>query len=360
MDKEQLLLCDEKEQDWKLPKQQLDEGKKMTEEELPQNKERSASHAAEQIKHIPTKVRKAPCVMVQVQQQLRMRENASRVTVTVQQQWNREGKVPDVIVEVQQQEQMTEVPCITVQVDQEWESAGEVACVTVKVQQQAADMDEPCDTAQHESPKEDVSYDNVNRQQTRTYADAPCRTQDLQQAQNKEGTVAPEMEPQQQNQETMNVIDAKPLGQGAEDSLVEKSLPQQCRWDENAERLNLVQLVQNDQKENMLEEKSMKTKNPLHAVSQDGTQTTLYHLGVTKENKETTTKQHEEGGTILDQQQLSTEEGAPKVITEEKVKEDRQEQPVSKIHRKEAPNYFVAIPITNDQVGGRCFNNRML
>lgn len=364
MDQKQSLLCEGEEWNGQQLKQQLDEGKKVTEEELQQGKERPTYHVAVQTKHEPTKVRKAPCMMVQ--QHLAMGEDVSCVTVTVQPQWNGgEGEVPEVTVQVQQPGQMTKVPCVTVQVDQEWETAGQVPCVTVKVQQQRAERELPCPCVtvrvQHKSSGEGIPYDNVSWQHTRSYEAAPCRTQGLQQAQDKEGLVAVDMEPHQQNQGRANMIDSEPLEQGGTDSLVEKSLWQQCRWVLNAEQPSLVQLVQSEHQENNQEEDTVKAETPSHAVSQGGKPTNPYQWNVTEEDKETTTDQHKGDGNSFVQQQLNSGEGVSKVTAEEQVKKDRQEeQMVPKKHGREAPNYFVAIPITNDQVDGSWFNNRML
>ncbi|KAJ6662174.1 hypothetical protein lerEdw1_012640 [Lerista edwardsae] len=353
MDQKHSLLCEGKEWNGKQLTQQLDEGKNVTEEELQRGKERPTSHVAVQTKHEQTKVRKAPCVMVQVQQQLAMGEAASCATVTVQ--WNGGGEVPEVIVQVQQQGQTTDAPCVTVEVDQEWESAGQVPGVTVKMQQQRAERELPCPCVtvrvQQKSPGEGIPYNNVNCQHTRSYEAAPCSTQEPQQTQDKTGMVSAEMKPHQQNQERANMIDSEPLEQGGMASLVEKSLLQQCRWDHNAEQPSLVQLVQSDHKENNQEEETVKTETPLHAASQDGKPTNPYQWNVTEEDKETTTDQHKGDGNTFVQQQLSSDEGVPKVTAEEQVKKDRQEErTVSKKHGREAPNYFVAIPITNDQI----------
>ncbi|XP_053101774.1 uncharacterized protein LOC128323107 isoform X3 [Hemicordylus capensis] len=352
--KPKTMLCEGKDPSAKLRKQQPDEGKKEM-EEVQQVKVKSTSHVAVQTEQGQPKGRKAQFVMVQVQQQPHVRDNAPSLTVTIQQQWDGEGDVPEVTVEVQNQEQKTDMPCITIQVQQEWNNPTEVSCVSVKVQQQKAGRETPCPCVtvqvQQKNREEEIPHESAHWQPTSRYEAASCVIEDQQQAQYKEKTVSAEIEHQQQEQEKTNVIGSKPLEQGANDSWVTKSLPEQYRWDNNTEQLNPVQLLHTDHKENGLE--AIVTKKQRHGDSQDAKQTStsdLHLQNVTEEDgKGANAEQQNEDGNASEQ--LSSDERAPKVIAEEHKKEDGPEQTVSKKHRRrDTPNYFVAIPITNDQI----------
>ncbi|XP_061452781.1 uncharacterized protein LOC133370213 isoform X2 [Rhineura floridana] len=347
MDQHHLLPCEENDGNGKLPKLP-GEGQQARVGDTQQAKVKPTFHVGVQTQMEQTEEEKVPSVMVHMQQKTQSRRDGAQcVTVTVQQQWDERGEVPEVTVQVQQGQNM---PSVTAEVQQEWNKGGGVLCVSVKVQQRTAgrEMPWPCVTVQVQQKGQGgvIPNENVYWQPTKRYEDAPHAMQHQEQAQCKEGTMA-EVE-QQQDQEETNVIGSKPLQQGANDSMGNKGLLLQRRWDQSTEQLKPVQLLQRERKENRLEAIMLGKK--LHDDSQHAEPTKMLNLHPWSARKEdsldTTTEQLQEQENEDD---IFSEEGAQKVIVEEK-EHGCEEQTISKKHRRDMPNYFVAIPITNDQI----------
>lgn len=336
VDQQHVLPCEEKDRNGMLKKQQLEEGQKMiVGDGWHQVKGRPTSDVAVQTQQEQGKAGKAPCV-----------------TVTVQQQWDG-GEVPEVTVEVQQPGQMTEVPCVTVQV-QQGGKVGAVSHVSVKVQQQIRGRDTPgpwCVTVHVEQrTQRGETPEKLAHWQHAGNAKHVSRVmQEHQQTQCNEELIA--AEGKQQLKEGTNMKESRFM-QDAQESMETRGLLQQIR-DQSTEQLKPKQLIPTDQAQTGLG--TAVTEKQLHEDSQvsEDKQTLNLHSWSRTEEKEQQQSEDEKGLNVFDQpQQICSDKGPPRQIIEEQRREHEEEaQTVSKKHRRDTPNYFVAIPITNDQVG---------
>ncbi|KAL8182291.1 UNVERIFIED_CONTAM: hypothetical protein K2H54_051607 [Gekko kuhli] len=336
------------------------------EEKHHQDKEKLMSQLSVQTEQEQSAGWKGPYVAVQVQQQLRKRGKASCVTVNVQQQWDGGGEAPEVTIRVPQQTEKSEQTCVIVQLQHEWDRVEEVSTVSVRVQQQSigSELSCPCVTVQvhQENQEAEVPSENVHLQNTDRYEEVPLVRKDQQDG-HKEGLLTAEEEHQEQDQERTCVIrasqaslsDSEPLEQDTRDSAVKKCLLPQDRWDLSTEKQKRVQLLQTDQEESRTEE--VMTENQLCDVRQtaEGTKTiSLHPRTVSKDDlKEATTEQQnqvQKDSNVFDQPWASSDEGTSKAISEEQKVYGYKKQTAPKRCIRDAPNYFVAIPVTNDQI----------
>ncbi|KAF7245197.1 putative nicotinate-nucleotide adenylyltransferase [Varanus komodoensis] len=290
-------------------------------------------------------IERQPCVVI------RGKRDKAGVIITVQPHCDTGREDPEVRVPAQQQEQ--NMSSVTDELQLEWNKHESVPCV----QQQTAGKEVPavCVTVQAQpvSQRDKIQHECVHKYPTSQYEDAPHIMLDHQETQCKEETIAAEVE--QQDREEASGKESTPLQQVANDSVIKESLLQQDRWHQSKEYLKLVQFLQADQSGTRLE--AVVTEKKFHCDCQDvePTKTNLCPLGVMeKDTKEMSTKLHQKQacaeGNATHLQPLSLDERAQKVIVQE-MKDGRKDQAVTQKPGRDMPNYFVAIPITNDQVG---------
>ncbi|XP_020650138.3 uncharacterized protein LOC110079420 isoform X1 [Pogona vitticeps] len=316
---------------------------------------RPSSYLAVQTHMELTKDKKAPSLVVHVEQKGE-RNETQYVTLTVQQLWDSHEKDPEVTIQVQPQGQ--NMPSVIVEMQQNHNNIDE-ASVSIKVQQPTSgeEIAGPSVTVQIQQKGQggEHPHKNVHWQPTNTSEDAAQIIQDHQQARYKKWDVAPLVKQHQQPQdwEKLDVIEPMLLQQNTNDSTV--NFLQHNRLNPSTEQMKFAQFLQTNQKENRSEVGI--PENKLHDNSQDITTTKIPYIhpqGVSKEDSEEfTTELHQEQGndnvSASGQKQLNLDEGAQTANVEKKV-HGCETQPVSKKHERYMPNYFVAIPITNDEI----------
>ncbi|TFK12270.1 frizzled-8 [Platysternon megacephalum] len=270
-----------------------------------------------------------PQVTVQVQQQGQGWE-APQVTVQVQPQQMGPGwEAPGVTVQVQQQGQGGAAPQVTVQVQvqaQQQSQGGASLQVTVEVQPQRGHDREGSRVTQTQHQGQDKERSKTMEQQlnldereskVRVEDEKEPKELDLEgnQGQDKEGTEAME---QQQDQ--------------SQDKERSKAMEQHLNLDERESKVRVED--EREPKELELEGK--------HGQDKKGTE-------VLEQQQDHS--QDEEGSKAVDLQKPSQEEEGLKTMEMEQQQGQAQDkQTMYKKHLREMPNYFVSIPIRNDQI----------
>ncbi|KAK9403392.1 hypothetical protein NXF25_008219 [Crotalus adamanteus] len=154
---------------------------------------------------------------------------------------------------------------------------------------------------------------------------------------------------QQQAEEGAPGMDSKDVRQEAKESILKETLPQQLRLNQESKQLMLENFLQEEQEENKL--KKMVTERELHNETPNAESTGTLSARLGNENEEDLKKVNSEflQKNVLDQQLPSLNKGAQKIFIEEKER-GHKEQIIYKKQKNHIPNYFVAIPITNDQI----------
>ncbi|XP_039382215.1 uncharacterized protein LOC120398708 isoform X3 [Mauremys reevesii] len=268
---------------------------------------------------------KGPKVIVQVQPQ-GQGGVVPQVTVQVQQQ-GQGWEAPQVTVQVQPQQMGPgwEAPGVTVQVQQQGQGGASLQ-VTVEVQPQRGHDREGSRVTQtqHQGQDEEGSKTmeqqlNQDERESQVMAKDEREPKELElegnQGQDKEGTEAIE---QQQDQ--------------SQDKERSKAMEQQLNLDGRESKVRVED--EREPKELELEGK--------HGQNKKGTEV----LEQQQDNS-----QDEEGSKAVDLQKPSQEEEGLKTMEmEEQQDQGQDKQTLYKKHLRERPNYFVSIPITNDQI----------
>ncbi|XP_065441386.1 probable basic-leucine zipper transcription factor R isoform X2 [Chrysemys picta bellii] len=268
-----------------------------------------------------------PQVTVQVQQWGQGWE-APQVTVQVQPQQLGPGwEAPGVTVQVQaqQQGQGGAAPQVTVQVQAQQQSQGGASLqVTVEVQPQTGHDREGSRVTQtqHQDQDEEGSKTmeqqlNLHERESQVMAKDEREPKELElegnQGQDKEGAEAME---QQQDQ--------------SQDKERSKAMEQQLNLDESNSKVR----VEDEREPKELEGKQGQDKKGTEVLEQQQDH-----------------RQDEEGSKAVELQKSSQEEEELKTMEMEQQQGQAQDkQTMYKKHLREMPNYFVSIPITNDQI----------
>lgn len=204
----------------------------------------------------------------------------------------------------------------------------------------------PCVTMQLEENLGEMSLENICWRFPNTPKNiSPVK----QQAQHGEEIIAAKTK-QQQSEEGARGMDSKCLHQDAKESILKETLPQQLRWNWDSKQLMLEKLLQEEQKENEL--KKMVTEKKLHHDTPNAESMGTLNARLWNENEEDSKKATlgllQEN--VLDQQLFSLNKGAQNILVEEKEPGGHKEQIIYNKQKRDVPNYFLAIPITNDQV----------
>lgn len=336
MNQQLLLLSEENEEAKKLPNY-LNGGQQLLKGNTPQAIIKAVSPMAVQAHIEDIGGREATHGMVQIQQKKR---NKSRHMIgSIQQQWG-ERDDPEISIEVQKEKN---VPSVTVDVQQYWNQNGKISSAPARIQQNVKkEILSQCVTMQlEENLGGEMSLENIHWQFSNT---AENISSVKQQAQHGEEIIAAEMK-QQQAEEGAPGMDSKDV-QEAKESILKETLPQQLRWNQDSKQLMLENFLQEENKlKKMVTEKKLHNETP----NAESTGTLIAHLG--NENEEDSKKASSEflQKNVLAQQLPSLNKGAQKIVIEEK-EPGHKEQIIYKKQKSHMPNYFVAIPITNDQV----------
>ncbi|XP_025032390.1 uncharacterized protein LOC112542829, partial [Python bivittatus] len=343
MNQQLLLLSEENEEAKKLPSH-LNGGQQMMKGNIPQAKVKTLSQMAVQAHIEDIREREEPRGMVHIEQR---KGNKSQYEIGSIQPQRDEREVQKMPIEAQKIEQ--NMPSITVDVQQQWNHNGTISSVSVKMVQQNVKKEilAPCVTMQLEEKSlgREMSPENIHWQ----FSNGPKKISPVkQQAQHGEEVIAAEIK-QQQAQEGRCVMDSKRVQQEAKDSILKETLPQQLRWNQSSKQLMLENLLQTKQKENKL--KKIVTEKKLHNETQNAESTRTLSAHLWNKNEEDSKKPSLEllQKNVSDQQLFSLDKGAQNIFVEEK-EYGHKEQIIYKKQKRDVPNYFVAIPITNDQI----------
>lgn len=342
MNQQLLLLSEENEEAKKLPNH-LNGDQQLLKGNTPRANVKAASPMAVQAHIEDIGGREATHGMVQIQQ--KKRNKSWHMIGSIQQQWG-ERDDPEISVEVQKEKN---VPSVTVDVQQHWNHNGKILSAPARRIQQNVKKEilSPCVTMQlEENLGGEMSLENIHWQ----FSNTPKTISSVkQQAQHGEEIIAAEMK-QQQEEAGAPGMDSKDVRQEAKESILKETLPQQLRWNQDSKQLMLENILLEEQKENKL--KKIVTEKKLHnkTPNAESTGTLSAHLG--NENKEDSKKASSEflQKNVLDLQLPSLNKGAQNIFVEEKEPGHKEQIIYKKTQKSHIPNYFVAIPITNDQV----------
>lgn len=337
---QQLLLLSE-ENDKKLPNH-LNGGQQLLKGNRPRANVKAVSPMAVQALIEDIRGREATHGMVQIEQ--KKRNKFQHMIGSIQRQWG-ERDDPEMSIEIQKKKN---APSVIVDVQQHWNHNGKIPSVPARRIQQNVKKEvlSSCATMQLEGNLGgEMLLENIHWQ----FSNMPKNISPVKkQAQHREEIIAAEMK-QQQAEERAPGMDSKDVRQEAKESMLKETISQQLRWNQDSKQLMLTNFLQEDQKENKL--KKMVTEKKLHNETPNAESTGTLSAHLRNENEEDSKKASSEflQKNVLDQQLLSLNKGVQKIFIEEK-EPGHEEQIIYKKQKSHVPNYFVAIPITNDQV----------
>ncbi|XP_067403635.1 uncharacterized protein [Emydura macquarii macquarii] len=284
---------------------------------------------------------KGPMVIVQVEPQQSRAGLAPQVTVQVQQQ-GQGWEAPQVTVQVQPQQmgQGWEAPRVTVQVQQPGQGGASLQ-VTVQVQQPGQGGASPQVTVQVQQQPQG-GHDQEGSQVT----------QAQHQGQTEEGSKAMEQQLNQDERESQVNQDGRAPkelgGMQGQDKEGTEAMKQHHYQGQDKERSKAVeQLLNLDERELKVRVKDEREPKELELEGMQG----QGKKGTEVMEQQQDQSQDEEGPEAVDLQKLSQEKEGPKSMEmEQQQVQGQDKQTMSKKHLREMPNYFVSIPITNDQI----------
>ncbi|XP_075777058.1 uncharacterized protein LOC142827113 isoform X2 [Pelodiscus sinensis] len=286
-------------------------------------------------------------------------DKGQKVTVRVQpQQQNQAQMAPQVTVQVQQQDQGGVVPQVTVQVQPQG-PGGTSLQVIVQVQQQDPGQMAPQVTVlvqpQQQSQGGTALQVTVEVQPQRGHDWQESQvTQTHHQGQDEEGSKAMQQQLNQDESEPQvvakNEREPKELeleGKHGQDKEGAEAVEQQ--WDQRqlVEGPKVEQQLNQDESEPQVMTKDEREPIELELEGKQGQNKKGTEVIEQPQNQ----SQDEEGSKAVSLQKLSQEEEELKIVETEQQEGQRQDkQAMCKKQLREMPNYFVSIPITNDQI----------